>query len=133
MGIFTIENNLVENCGQGFRLGLEKEKRTNSFDEIKIKNNIILNSGTGLNNACFEEPVAIDLGWSKIQYSKKFDISNNIMMGSTMALMRIPSTKYVKMDIKNNTFVQEKNGILLTEMEWNKDSVTWYMMKDIKN
>lgn len=133
MGTFTIEENIVENCGQGFRLGLEKRKRTNSFDKISIKNNIILNSGTGLNNACFEEPVAIDLGWFKIQYSKEFDISNNIMIGSTMALMRIPPTKHVKMEIKNNTFVQERNGILLTEMEWNEDNVTWYMMKDIKD
>ena len=132
MGTFTIEGNIVENCGQGFRLGLENKKRTNSFDKIEIKNNIILNSGVGLNNACLEEPVAIDLGWSKIQYSKEFDISNNIIIGSTMALMRIPSTKYVEMNIKDNIFVQERNGILLTEMEWINDNVTWYMMQDTK-
>ena len=71
--------------------------------------------------------------WTPIQYAKHFDISNNIMIGSTMALMRIPASSSVKMNINNNVFVQEKNGILLTEMEWNKDSVTWYMMKDAKN
>ena len=54
MGTFSIEDNVIENCGQGLRLGLQRKIRKNSFDRITIKNNIILNSGDSMNNACFE-------------------------------------------------------------------------------
>lgn len=134
LGTFIIENNIIENCTQGIRLGMKLKNRKKSFDNIIIKNNIILNSGNSMNNACFEEPVAIDMGSGSLQYSKHFDVSNNIMIGSKMALMRIPSSKQVKINIENNIFAQERNGILLNECEWDSNgNIKWYLMKDLEN
>jgi hypothetical protein len=132
MGTYLAEGNLIENCGQGIRTSFWKPDKENVFDEFILRDNIILDTGNGMNSGCFEEPVAIDLGFDPLQWAKRMEVSNNVMIGSTLAIMRIPSSSTVEMNIHNNVFAQSGDGVLLTECPASDHPMTWHMMEDAK-
>lgn len=130
MGTYTVTGNLMENCAEGVRIFLWNDYETDRFEKIVIQDNYILDSGDSMNNGCFEEPLAMDLGWEAVRYAKEFDISNNVMLGSTMAMLRIPPSSFVDLQIHDNVIAQSRDGILLTESQTG-GVLTWYMMSDI--
>ena len=80
----------MENCGQGIRVSLINEGEKNRFDAVLLRDNIILDSGNGMNNACLEEPVAIDLGVDFVQYAGSIEVCDNVLIGSTLAIVKAP-------------------------------------------
>lgn len=133
MGTYTVEGNLMENCGQGIRVSLINEGEENRFDAVLLRDNIILDSGNGMNNACLEEPVAIDLGVDFVQYAGSIEVCNNVLIGSTLAMVKAPHPDAVKTNIHNNTIAQSENGALLT-MGYSPsgDGISWYTMSMVK-
>ncbi|WP_458408129.1 hypothetical protein [Anaerotignum sp.] len=129
LGTYSATGNLIENCGQGIRTHFIEDDKKEIFDELILRDNIIIDTGNSMNNACWEEPVAIDIGYGRVQYAKHIDISDNIMIGSTAAMLRIPNTSDVEIDFKNNVIVQSRDGALITECT---DNIKWYMMEDVK-
>lgn len=129
-GTYLVEGNLIENCGQGIRTYFIEPECEYAFDALIIRDNIILNTGDGMNNACNEIPVAIDLGTDPVQFAKKFEISDNIMIGSTLAMVRIADSNSVDYDFHNNVIVQSRDGALIGE--YLRTSISWHMMKDVK-
>ena len=89
LGTYLVEGNLIENCGQGLRTYFIDPTFENAFDALILRDNIILDTGNGLNNACAEMPAAIDLGTDGVQFAKQFEVSDNVLLGSTMAIFRI--------------------------------------------
>lgn len=130
MGTYTASGNLMENCAQGIRTYLYNEDEINRFDELILQDNIILDSGNGMNNGNFVNACAIDLGDTDYQFAKHIDISGNIMIGSTQSLMRFPDGSRFDVDIHDNVFAQSKSGELL--LECFRDGLVWYMMEDAK-
>ena len=133
LGSYIAEGNLIENCGQGIRTYFISPEYERTYDEIILRDNIILDTGNGLNNACWEEPVAIDLGHEPVQYAKRIEVSNNIMIGSTLAMFRIPDSTGIDLDIHDNVIAQSRDGALITECAWlTSGGVVWHMMEDAK-
>lgn len=130
MGTYTASGNLMESCAQGIRTYLYNEDEINRFDELILQDNIILDSGTGMNNGNFVNACAIDLGDTDYQFSKHIEISGNVMIGSTQAMMRLPDGSRFDVDIHNNVFAQGRDGELL--LECYLDGLTWHMMTDAK-
>ena len=84
-----------------------------------------------MNTGCAELPAAIDLG-SGIQFSKRIEVTGNVMIGSTAVMMRIPPINTVDADISHNVFAQGRDGLLAVEMWMKEDGrFTWYEMGDI--
>ena len=133
MGTYTVEGNLMENCGQGIRVSLINEGEKNRFDAVLLRDNIILDSGNGMNNACLEEPVAIDLGVDFVQYAGSIEVCDNVLIGSTLAIVKAPHPDAVKTNIHNNPIAQSENGALLT-MGYSPsgDGISWYTMSMVK-
>ena len=127
MGTYTVEGNLIENCAQGIRTYLLEEE--GAFDAIILRDNIILNSGSSMNNGCYEEPVAIDLGAIDYQFYKEIEISENILIGSTAAMIRLSRPDRFQYNFHDNVIAQDKDGLILTVCN---DEVEWYWMKDAK-
>jgi len=127
MGTYTVEGNLIENCAQGIRTYLLEEE--GAFDAIILRDNIILNSGSSMNNGCYEEPVAIDLGAIDYQFYKEIEISENILIGSTAAMIRLSRSDRFQYNFHDNVIAQDKDGLILTVCN---DEVEWYWMKDAK-
>jgi len=125
MGTYTVEGNLIENCAQGIRTYLLEEE--GAFDAIILRDNIILNSGDSMNNGCFEEPTAIDLGATDCQFYKEIEISENVLIGSTAAMIRLSRPDRFQYDFHDNVIAQDKDGLVLTECN---DGVEWFWMKD---
>lgn len=133
MGTYTAEGNLMENCGQGIRTYFIEPESEGAYDETVLRDNIILDTGNGLNNACWEEPVAIDLGHELLQYAKHIEVSNNVLIGSTLAMFRIPDSTGIELDIHDNVIAQSGDGALITECVWSSAGTPkWHMMKDAK-
>ena len=130
MGTYTVTGNLMENCGEGIRIFLWNEDEVDRFEKIIIQDNYILNSGDSMNNCCFEEPLAMDLGWEAVRYAKEFDVSNNVMLGSTMSMLRIPPSFSVDLNLHDNVIAQSRDGILMNESQTG-GVMTWYLMSDI--
>ena len=130
MGTYMASGNLMENCAQGIRTYLYNADEINRFDELILQDNIILNSGTGMNNGNFVNACAIELGDTDYQFAKRIEIFGNVMIGSTQAMMRFPDGSRFNMDIHGNIFVQSKDGELL--LECHSDKLVWYMMSDAK-
>lgn len=130
MGTYTVTGNLMENCANGIRIFLWNDDEVDRFEKIIIQDNYILDSGDSMNNGCFEEPVAMDLGWEAVRYAKEFDISNNVMLGSTMAMLKIPPSFSVNLNLHDNVIAQSHDGILMNESQTG-GVMTWYMMSDI--
>ena len=132
MGTYLAEGNLVENCGQGMRTYFIEPDFTNVFDALILRDNIILDTGNGLNNACAEMPASIDLGTDGVQFAREFEISGNILLGSTMAIFRISQHDSVKMQIHDNVIAQAKDGVLICEMPSSNPDIQWYRMENAK-
>lgn len=130
MGTYTASGNLMENCAQGIRTYLYNEDEINRFDKLILRENIILNSGTGMNNGNFVNACAIELGDTDYQFAKFIEISDNVMIGSTQAMMRFPDGSRFDVDIHDNVFAQSRDGELLLECEL--DGLVWHMMADAK-
>lgn len=131
MGTYTAAGNLIENCGQGIRVALWEQEEESAFDMVLLQNNIILDTGNSMNNACWEEPAAIDIGWDALQYADYIEISGNVIMGSTGALFRTPDSSKFKMDIHDNVIAQSKKSALITECGV-PGGFNWYMMENAK-
>lgn len=134
LGTYSATGNLIENCGQGIRTYLVNHEQESSFDQLILKDNIIIDTGNSMNNACFEEPVAIDIGYESVQYADYIDVSENILIGSTLAMFRIPDSAGVEMNIHDNIIAQSRGGALITECTWDTaGGLTWHMMSDAKH
>lgn len=129
MGTYLAEGNLMENCGQGIRTYLINEKDANRFDAIILRNNTILDTGNGMNRACWEEPAAIDLGADKCNFAKKAEVYDNVLMGSTLAIFRMPDPEYMNCDIHDNVVAQSREGVLLTMGYGSSSGIRWYTME----
>lgn len=130
MGIYTVSGNLMENCAQGIRTYLYNEDEINRFDELILQDNIILDSGTGMNNGNFVNACAIDLGDTDYQFAKHIEIFDNVIIGSTQSLMRFPDGSRFAVDIHDNVFAQSRDGELL--LECHLHGLVWHMMEDAK-
>lgn len=128
LGFYRVEGNLIENCGQGIRTYFIEDRYENAFDELVLRDNIILNSGDSLNKACWEEAVALDLGYADVQYAKHIEIADNVVLGGTTALIRLPDDQTVEIDFHGNVFAQSREGWLMTQ--FSQGTPDWYKMKD---
>ncbi len=129
-GTYEACGNLLENCAQGIRTYLI-EPYAEQFESLVLRDNIVLNTGDCMNSGCSEIPAAIDLG-SDIQFSKYIEVTDNVMIGSTEVLMRIPPVNWVRADLSQNVFAQSRDGLLAVEMRFDEDGrFTWYEMSDI--
>ena len=72
----------------------------------------------------------MDLGWEAVRYAKEFDVSNNVMLGSTMSMLRIPPSFSVDLNLHDNVIAQSRDGILMNESQTG-GVMTWYLMSDI--
>lgn len=130
LGTYRVEGNLIENCGQGIRASLIKDRDEEKFDHILIKDNIIIGTGDSMNNANWEQPVAIDFGTHAVQFAKHIEACDNVLIGSATAIFRIPDTKEVVCDIHDNVIAQSRDGALITEFQWfRSDELIWHMME----
>lgn len=132
MGNYTVEGNLMENCAQGIRVSLWNPDEEGAFDSLILRDNIILNTGIGMNNGNMEQPSAIDLGWESLQYADSIEVSRNVMIGSTSAMLRTPDSATFKMNIHDNVIAQSREGVLWTECAFSETGVVWHMMADAK-
>ncbi len=108
LGTYTCTGNVMENCAQAVRTYLIHEMDVNvRFEEVRIEDNYLLYSGDSLNNGNFVPPCALDVG-GNYRFSDKITVSNNVIVGSTLALMRLPDPAHQKVDFSNNAFVQER-------------------------
>lgn len=130
LGTYLVEGNLIENCGQGLRTYFIDPTFENAFDALILRDNIILDTGNGLNNACAEMPAAIDLGTDGVQFAKEFEVSGNVLLGSTMAIFRISQHDLVNMNIHDNVIAQSQDGVVICEMPLAAPEISWHMMKD---
>lgn len=130
LGTYLVEGNLIENCGQGLRTYFIDPTFENAFDALILRDNIILDTGNGLNNACAEMPAAIDLGTDGVQFAKQFEVSDNVLLGSTMAIFRISQHDLVNMNIHDNVIAQSQDGVVICEMPLAAPEISWHMMKD---
>ena len=80
-----------------------------------------------MNNGCFEEPTAIDLGAVNYRFYKEIEISENIMIGSTAAMIRLSYPDRFQYNFHDNVIAQDKDGLILTVCN---DELEWYWMKD---
>ncbi|WP_298069898.1 hypothetical protein, partial [uncultured Mailhella sp.] len=132
LGSYHAYGNLIENCGQGIRTYLINPDG-GRFDELILRDNIVLNSGDSMNNACFESPTAIDLGSDLVQYAGHIEVCDNVLIGSRLSMLKIPDVPAVKLDIHDNVIAQSHDGVLINEMQWDRSGqVTWHMMSDAK-
>lgn len=127
-GTYLAEGNLIENCGQGIRTYFGDEPFESAFDAMILRDNIIIASGDSMNHACTEEPVAMDLGYDNIQDADYIEISGNVMISSTLAMMRMPDHNIVNMEFFDNVIAQSKEGSLITEFTQN--GIVWHAMAD---
>lgn len=132
-GTYLAEGNLIENCGQGIRTYYIEEENINRLDELILRDNIIIDTGISMNNACWEMPAAIDLGDNAVQFAKNIEVTNNIVIGCESALLRLPDTDVVQMSIHDNIFAQYKDRALICEGgPWIDGNTTWHMMENAK-
>ncbi|MBE5776619.1 MAG: hypothetical protein E7326_03860 [Clostridiales bacterium] len=134
MGAYIAEGNLIEDCAQGTRTYMGSDGDALSFDHVLIRDNIILNTGSGMTSyLCFEEQVAVDLGTNPVQYARHIEVCDNILLGSSQAIFRIPDSTQVEIDIHDNVIAQDRDKALITEFQWfRSNELIWYMMKDAK-
>lgn len=132
MGTYTVEGNLIENCAQGIRIGLWEPESEGAFDTVTLRDNIILDTGNSMNNGCMEQPSAIDLGWETLQYADYFDVSDNVLIGSTSAIFRTPDSLGFEMNIHGNVIAQSRDGFLWTECAFSETGAVWHMMENAK-
>lgn len=130
LGTYLVEGNLIENCGQGLRTYFIDPTFENAFDALILRDNIILDTGNGLNNACAEMPAAIDLGTDGVQFAKQFEVSDNVLLGSTMAIFRISQHDLVSINVHDNVIAQSQDGVVICEMPLAAPEISWHMMKD---
>lgn len=119
LGNYTCTGNVIENCGQGIRTYLIDMKA--SLDTLTISDNYILYTGEYFNNACFETPCAIDLG-GNYQFADKIIVSNNVVVGSTLSLIRLPDPDKARVDFSGNVFIQERDKPLAVLLKWIGDN-----------
>lgn len=93
---------------------------------------MILDVGTSMNNACWEQPSAIDLGLETLQDADHIEVSRNVMIGSTAAMFRTPDSLGFEMNIYNYVIAQSREGVRWTECAFSETGVVWHMMADAK-
>lgn len=118
-GSYVCSGNVLENCGQGIRTYFKNYflNMESKLSELSITDNYILYTGQFFNNACFENPCGIDLG-GDYQFAEKINITNNVVIGSTLSLIRLPDTADAKVDFSDNILVQERGNPLAVVMRW---------------
>ncbi len=115
LGYFVCENNVMEDCAQGIRLSVSDDRK---FETIELTGNIILNCGYGFNNACWEQPAAIDLGAEEIQYAKSYRVTNNVVIGGQDVLMYTTDLNTVPIEFDGNVFIQKKDANFAQIFDW---------------
>ena len=129
LGSWTITGNLIDSCAQGIRVEICNWYKAKPLEAIVIQDNIILNTGRGMNYLTIDEPVCIDLGWETGQYAKTIEISDNVLLGSSRSLIRTPDSDEFEMNIHNNVFAQIPGQLLMTEYEWDSPTGIWKIME----
>ena len=134
LGTYLAEGNLIEDCAQGVRTSLVREGDALAFDHVLIRDNIILNTGDGMaGHLCWEEQVAVDLGTNPVQFAKHIEVCDNILLGSSQAIFRIPDSTEVTIDIHDNVIAQDRDKAVITEFQWfRSNELIWHMMEYAK-
>jgi len=135
LGILTCVGNLIENCSEGFRItpifnATDKQR----YDAVVLQDNIILDTGISMNNGNWMTPAAMDLGQVDVQWSDNIEVSDNILLGSTLSIFYLPNMSKVQMNIHDNIIAQNKDGVLMNEIVFDRfgEYTRWYMMEDAK-
>lgn len=129
LGSWTITGNLIDSCAQGIRVEICNWYKAKPLEAIVIQDNIILNTGKSMNYLTINEPVCIDLSWEDAQFAKTIEISDNVLLGSTRSLVRVPNTDTFQVNIHNNVFAQTPGQLLLTEYDWDSPTGIWKIME----
>lgn len=128
MGTYVCEGNLVEHCGQGIRNYLHASG-TNSgpipYDKIVIRDNMVMDTGTGMNDAYGEIKAAIDLSGGIWQYAKEIRVENNICVRSVGVMVRRTDPMFSNEFYSGNVFVHDPSLPLAVLMN---DQVRWIQM-----
>ncbi len=134
LGTYLAEGNLIENCGQGIRTFLIAAESENIFDEVILRDNIILYTGESSNNADLEAPAAIDLGNSWLPFAKQIEISGNVLLGSTLTLFRFPDSDQWNINIHDNVVAQESDQPLIAQFYSDESGwgFHWYLMRNAR-
>jgi len=126
---------LIENCSEGFRItpifnATDKQR----YDAVVLQDNIILDTGISMNNGNWMTPAAMDLGQVDVQWSDNIEVSDNILLGSTLSIFYLPNMSKVQMNIHDNIIAQNKDGVLMNEIVFDRfgEYTRWYMMEDAK-
>ena len=108
-----------------------KPRRRGFFDTPILRNNMILDVETNMNNN-MEQPSAIDLGLETLQDADHIEVSRNVMIGSTAAMFRTPDSLRFEMNIHDNVIAQSREGVRWTQCPFSETGVVWHMMADVK-
>lgn len=129
LGTWTITGNLIDSCASGIRVEICNWYKAKPLEAIVIQDNIITNTGKSMHYLTVDEPVCIDLSWEDAQYAKTIEISDNLLLGSTRSLVRVPNTDTFQVNIHNNVFAQTPGQLLLTEYDWDSPTGIWKIME----
>ena len=134
MGTLTVIGNLIENCYEGFRISLAQDHQAERFDAVILQDNIVLDTGIGMSNGNWMTPAAVDMGWADVQYAETFEISDNVLLGSTLSVFYLPDMSRVQMNIHDNVIAQNSDGVLMNEIASDEFGAyaRWHMMEDAK-
>ena len=127
LGYFVCENNVMELCAQGIRLSISDDR---TFETIDLTGNIILDCAYGFNNACWEQPAAIDLGAEKIRYAKSYNVVNNTVIGGQDVLIYTPNPNIMPIHFDGNVFIQNKDKNFAQIFYWktSEEACSWLTM-----
>lgn len=121
MGTYTVEGNLIENCGEGIRIIWTED---NSFDKMILRDNMIIGMGDTYSVNSYELFFALTLCPDQIQFAKEIVIEDNVCIGSKYAL--ISMNEFLDAEFKNNVFIQKEDGALM----YLYDKFRWIWMKN---
>ena len=113
LGGMTITGNLINSCQKGIQIELCNWYKSKPMKSIVIQDNIFMNTGNGMNYLSGLPAAAIDLTWEAAQYAKTIEISDNVFLGCTRSLIRVPDPDVVQTNIHNNVFAQAPGQLLL--------------------
>lgn len=129
LGSWTITGNLIDSCAHGIRIELFNWYKSKPLESIVIQDNIMVNTGRSMHYLTIDEPACIDFCWEDAQFAKTIEISDNVLLGSTRSLVRVPNTDTFQVNIHNNVFAQTPGQLLLTEYDWDCPTGIWKIME----
>lgn len=119
----TVSNNVMEKCVYSieFFLGLPKEalalNNPSHLDNVVYENNLMWDAGQGLGSQRPDKytPAHIQ-GWKSPNYVKRFEIRNNLMVGTTQSIMQLNGVNRNPngergISFHNNTVVAQKGRL----------------------